>query len=136
MRNITNIMLIDDDQINNLISRETIKHFDPSINVVEYEKPDQALSFLTNQSTLRIQNLPDVIFLDINMPLINGWTFLDKYRHILQFLNADIELFLLTSSINHKDMQKAQSFPIISHYISKPLTVKVLEKIRNDQAPN
>ena len=135
MRNILKIMLIDDDPINNLISRETIRHFDPAIDVVEYDKPDEALEYLTTQSKLRTQNIPDVIFLDLNMPLINGWSFLDEYKHILQFFNTDIELFLLTSSINHKDIQKAQSFPIITHYISKPLTVRVLEKIKNDQAP-
>jgi CheY-like chemotaxis protein len=133
-RQILNIMLIDDDPVNNLISRETIRHFDPSIKVVEYDKPDEALDFLVEQSKLRTQSLPDVIFLDLNMPLINGWSFLDEYKHILQFFNADIELFLLTSSVSHKDMQKAQSFPIISHYISKPLTVNVLEKIKNDES--
>jgi CheY-like chemotaxis protein len=136
MRNIANIMLIDDDPVNNLISRETIRHFDPSIQVVEYDKPDEALSFLTEQSKLRTQNLPDLIFLDLNMPLINGWNFLDEYKHLLQYLNQDIELFLLTSSTSNKDKAKAQSFPIITHYISKPLTLDILEKIKKDEAPN
>ena len=122
-------MLIDDDPINNLISSKTIQIFDPSIHVTEYEDPIAALEFLRAQAKERAQTLPDAIFLDINMPIITGWTFLEEYKHLLQFMNKDIELFMLTSSTNHKDLQKAKSFPIITKYISKPLTVEALQKL-------
>ncbi|MDX2190744.1 MAG: response regulator [Bacteroidota bacterium] len=135
MKQFKNIMLIDDDPINNLISSKTIQIFDPEVSITEYDDPSAALEYLKAQSKERNQNLPDVIFLDINMPVINGWNFLEEYKHLLQYLNKDIELFLLTSSTNHKDMQKAKSFPIITHYISKPLTIEGIKSIVNLHYP-
>ena len=126
-------MIIDDDPVNNLISRETIRHFDADISVVEYEKPTDALDYLISQSRLRVQKLPDVIFLDLNMPFMDGWSFLEQYKSTLQYFNSDIDVYLLTSSSNQKDLKKAKSFPIISHYITKPLTTNILSKIRNDE---
>lgn len=136
MRNIRTIMLIDDDPINNLICRETIRHFDESIRVLEYENPHNALGFLSLQSKNRSQALPDIIFLDINMPIMDGWMFLEEYKKLLPHFNFDIELFLLSSSTNSGDFKRAKNFPVVSYYIHKPLTLEVLEKIKNDQVPN
>lgn len=132
MKDIKNIMIIDDDPINNIIARHTIRHFDSTIVIDDYSDPEKALNYLETQSKSRNQRLPDIIFLDLNMPFIDGWTFLESYKNLLPFFNKDVDLFLLTSSTNHKDMQRAKSFPIVSNYISKPLNLNILEKIRTD----
>lgn len=132
MKEIKNIMIIDDDPINNIIARHTIRHFDANIVIDDYSDPEKALFFLETQSKLRSQHLPDLIFLDLNMPFIDGWTFLESYKNLLPFFNKDVDLFLLTSSTNNKDMQRAKSFPIVTNYISKPLNINTLEKIRSD----
>lgn len=132
MKDIKNIMIIDDDPINNIIARHTIRHFDSNIVIDDYSDPEKALHYLEEQSKSRNQRLPDVIFLDLNMPFIDGWTFLESYKNLMPFFNKDVDLFLLTSSTNHKDMQRAKSFPIVSNYISKPLNINTLEKIRTD----
>ncbi|TAF72149.1 MAG: response regulator [Bacteroidetes bacterium] len=132
MKDIKNIMIIDDDPINNIIARHTIRHFDSTIVIDDYSDPEKALNYLETQSKSRNQRLPDIIFLDLNMPFIDGWTFLESYKNLLPFFNKHVDLFLLTSSTNHKDMQRAKSFPIVSNYISKPLNLNILEKIRTD----
>lgn len=125
-------MIIDDDPVNNILARHTIRHFDSSIVIDDYSDPERALNYLEEQSKNRVQKLPDIIFLDLNMPFVDGWTFLESYKNLLPFFNKDIEIYLLTSSHSHKDMQKAKTFPVISNYISKPLNVNVLEKIRKE----
>ncbi len=125
-------MIIDDDPINNIIARHTIRHFDSSIVIDDYSDPERALKFLDEQSKNRVQKLPDVIFLDLNMPLIDGWAFLESYKNLLPLFNKDIELYLLTSSNSHSDMKRAKTFPVVSNYITKPLNINSLEKIRKE----
>lgn len=132
MRIIQNIMIIDDDPINNIIARHTIRHFDSSIVIDDYSDPERALKFLEDQSKNRIQKLPDLIFLDLNMPLVDGWAFLESYKNLLPFFNKDIELYLLTSSNSQTDIKRAKTFPVVSNYISKPLNINSLEKIRKE----
>ncbi|TAG56816.1 MAG: response regulator [Cytophagales bacterium] len=132
MRLIQNIMIIDDDPVNNIIARHTIRHFDSNIVIDDYSDPERALKFLEDQSKNRVQKLPDIIFLDLNMPLVDGWTFLEAYKNLLPFFNKDIEMYLLTSSCSQKDMQRAKTFPVISNYIYKPLNINTLEKIRKE----
>ncbi len=135
MKPIQSIMIIDDEPVNNFICRRTIEHFDPSIEVIEFEKAKDALSYFENQSKTKEQKLPDIVFLDLNMPLMDGWQFLEQYKNLMPYFNNDIDLFLLTSSSFEGDLKRARSFPVISYYITKPLTIGVLEKIKLHQAP-
>lgn len=125
-------MLIDDEPVNNFICRRTIENFDPSIEIIEFEKARDALHYFTEEVKKRNQKLPDVIFLDLNMPLMDGWEFLEKYKNLMPYFNKDIELFLLTSSSFLGDIKRAKSFPVISYYITKPLTEEILAKINDN----
>lgn len=80
MKRISSVMIIDDEPVNNFICRRTIEHFDPSIEIMEFEKAKDALQFFEQQSKQKNQKLPDVVFLDLNMPLMDGWTFLEHYK--------------------------------------------------------
>ncbi len=135
MKPIQSIMIIDDEPVNNFICRRTIEHFDPNIEVIEFDKAKDALSYFESQSKKKDQRLPDVLFLDLNMPLMDGWQFLEQYKSLMPYFNNDIDLFLLTSSSFEGDLKRARSFPVISYYITKPLTIGVLEKIKLHQIP-
>lgn len=135
MKPINSIMIIDDEPVNNFICRRTIEHFDPRIEVIEFDKAKDALSFFESQVKSKDQKLPDVLFLDLNMPLMDGWQFLEQYKTLMPYFNNDIELFLLTSSSFEGDLKRARSFPVISYYITKPLTIGILEKIKMHQVP-
>ncbi|MFN0050401.1 MAG: response regulator [Cytophagales bacterium] len=135
MKPILTIMIIDDEPVNNFICRRTIEHFDPNIEVIEFEKAKDALTYFEGQSKKKEQKLPDILFLDLNMPMMDGWQFLEQYKNLMPYFNNDIDLFLLTSSSFEGDLKRARSFPVISYYITKPLTIGVLEKIKLHQVP-
>lgn len=115
------IFLVDDDPINNLINNRLLN----KVKVTEHIE-----EFLEGQFAIdRISELPKekklLIFLDINMPVMNGWEFLRIYQE--QFIERNDTIIILSSSIDFQDRQKAQEFSIVSDFLEKPLT---LDKIQ------
>lgn len=112
------IMLIDDDPMTNMVHKAIIKRLGLRIEVWTYLQAEEALTYLKAHAC----NWPEFIFLDINMPVMNGWQFLDAYCE----LSGKAELFMLSSSIDPKDMTRSQQYPVVRGFISKPLTVEIL----------
>jgi CheY-like chemotaxis protein len=114
------IFLVDDDPINNLINKRLLSKTRISQKIQEFLGGEDAL--------LRLKEVPDssqlLIFLDINMPVLNGWEFLNKYLD--SFPNRKDKIIILSSSIDFQDRQRAQEYEIVSGFLEKPLT---LEKI-------
>ncbi len=115
------IWFIDDDDINNLLSERLIgKHF-PDTKCRTFIDAEEALNELQKNSTLK----PDAIFLDINMPRMNGWEFLEEFEK----LKLPINVYMLTSSIDPRDQQKAHTYSFVKDFISKPLREERLRLI-------
>ncbi|MEB2779873.1 response regulator [Algoriphagus sp. C2-6-M1] len=115
------IFLVDDDPINNLINKRLLGKVGIAGNIVEFLEGEQALLQLNDSDP----NQSLLIFLDINMPVLNGWEFLDKYQELHP--NRSDKIVILSSSIDYQDRFKAQGYQIVSGFLEKPLT---LEKIR------
>lgn len=115
------IFLVDDDPINNLINKRLLGKVEIAKNIVEFLEGEKALSQLKDIDPTQ----PILIFLDINMPVLNGWEFLEKYRE-LHFNRCD-KIVILSSSIDYQDRLKAQGYNAVSGFLEKPLT---LEKIK------
>jgi CheY-like chemotaxis protein len=115
------IFLVDDDPINNLINKRLLGKVDISKNILEFQDGEEALT--------EIERLTEdegiLILLDINMPVMNGWEFLDKYLTFFPLRNDRI--VILSSSIDFLDRQKAKEFKVVSDFLEKPLT---LDKIK------
>ncbi|MGB5498671.1 MAG: response regulator [Maribacter sp.] len=75
------------------------------------------------------KKLPDVILLDLNMPVMDGWVFLDDFLKIPNHNQEHLTLYILSSSINHDDIEKAKKYPIVNKFISKPVTLSDLKII-------
>lgn len=105
------ILLIDDDPLNNLINRKLIARVLPEVAVTEDIDARKALDRINNDFT------PDLILLDLNMPGMNGWEFLEQF----QKMGKEITVCILTSSIDSADYRKAQRFKQVKKYIEKPL---------------
>jgi CheY-like chemotaxis protein len=127
---IDTVLLIDDDEINNMICTKIISKNDFATNVVACSSARQGLKYLQDALADGAKPLPTVIFLDINMPVMNGWDFLDQYKQMDSLQGKKIILIMLSSSSSSSDLTRAKSYPQVSDYITKPLTATHLQQIR------
>ncbi|MFL0683456.1 MAG: response regulator [Algoriphagus aquaeductus] len=116
------IFLVDDDPINNLINKRLLGKTGISEQIREFLGGEEALDVLKEVSSDHTL----LIFLDINMPVLNGWEFLNKYLEY--FPNRTDKIVILSSSIDFQDRQRASEYQIVSGFLEKPLT---LDKIKN-----
>ncbi|WP_421765642.1 response regulator [Ekhidna sp.] len=118
------ILLIDDDPSINYLNKLIIEKADIHANVCDRTQADEALSQLSEG----IIN-PNLILLDINMPTMNGWQFLEKY-HELPEESRKSKVIILSSSINPSDKEKASQSSVILDFYSKPLSIANVKEIR------
>lgn len=119
------ILLIDDDPVNNLVNTRIIQRhfgFDPAV----FDDAGKALQYL--RSCLPTE-FPELIFLDINMPEMNGWDFLDALQTLPMELQRECRVVMLSSSIDIHDFRKASSYSFVKDFISKPLTPESLDVV-------
>jgi CheY-like chemotaxis protein len=119
------IMLIDDNFDDNFFHEREIKKSNPEHSVVINNSGAKALEYLKTGS----HPLTDVIFLDINMPGMNGWEFLKEYEALSSELKKHTIVIMLTTSDNDDDRLKTKTFPSVSAYITKPLTRNKVNEI-------
>lgn len=115
-----NICLIDDDSMQHWLNEKIIHSIDKAIEICSFSNAEIALNDL-----MAGEIKPDVIFLDINMPLIDGWEFLEE----ISAKEIQIPIYMLTSSIDSKDKEKAKKFSVVKGVLHKPLKQEILENI-------
>ena len=125
------ILLIDDDEIFNFVVESTLRMYDFADQIVACTSVEEGLSYLRKAVEKEHIDFPDIIFLDINMPVQNGWDFLDTYRQFPQELKKTSQLFLLSSSVDESDAIKSQQYEDVCDFICKPLTKDKLDFIKN-----
>jgi len=114
-------IVIDDDKINNLVCESVIKKVHENNQVISFLRAEDALNYVSNGGNTH----PDIIFLDINMPEMDGWEFLDKY---LPLRKKETYIFMLSSSINQADFDKAKKYTEVLDYVVKPFSKEKLLK--------
>ena len=118
---INKIFLLDDDPIVNIINEQLFRKFNASKQYIVCRTSQEAVDYINSANPL-----PEVVIIDLNIPLINGFEFLDKFYD--KFL-SDLSVYILTSSINPIDYNKAMGYPFVKGYLKKPLTRDVVQKI-------
>jgi response regulator RpfG family c-di-GMP phosphodiesterase len=123
------VLLIDDDEINNFISIKLIKKALLNTEIMACLNGKFAIEQLSAIQRQDPSKLPDYILLDINMPIMNGWEFLEEYNR----LNIDPEgksrIYIISSSVFSNDINKARSYPLVKDFISKPLNVEKIKEL-------
>ncbi len=119
------VLLIDDDEINNELNQIILQKFGYAEEAVVCENGQVALDYLTS---IAPEALPEVIFLDLRMPVMDGFQFLEAAQKVSDDLTKKISIYILTSSKNQQDMDKAKSFEVAG-YITKPLTTRQLDML-------
>lgn len=121
------ILLIDDNQPTNFFHQLVVKKADCTENCLAFQSAIEALEFLKTEKDGKYPQ-PDLIFLDINMPGMNGWEFLEHYNQLETSQQGKVVLVMLTTSVNPDDKKRAESLENISGFMNKHLTVEKLEE--------
>lgn len=127
------ILLVDDDEINNFISIKLIKKALLNTDITACLNGRFAIDQLLEIKQKDPGKLPDFILLDINMPIMNGWEFLDEYKRLNIDPQSKTKIYIISSSVFSNDINKARSYPLVKSFISKPLSV---DKIKDMFAAN
>ncbi len=124
------VLLIDDNEIDNLINERIISSSNFSESCVVKTSTDAAIEYLNSLSG-QIDLLPQIIFLDLNMPVKDGFVFLDLFTTIDEKTKNHCKIVVLSSSISPDDINKASANPHVIRYLNKPLSEKYLEAIES-----
>ncbi len=129
------IICVDDDPLCLFLAEVTIKESNMANEILLAESAPAAISLLKDlyskdDQKLESQELSTLIFLDINMPVMNGWDFLEIFENEFQHLFGQVRIFILSSSIDTADIIRSKQYKSVDDYIAKPLTVEVLNKLK------
>ena len=119
------VMLIDDNEIDNLINQKMIEATSIAEHIYTHTGARSAIEFLRNLEKLDKETknvMPEVIFLDIDMPLMDGFQFLDEFEKLSEETKKKCKVVMLTSSINPQDVNKSKKYSYVKKYINKPLS--------------
>ena len=116
-----NVCLIDDDKVYQFTSKMILEATQLTSRITTFFNGQEAIEFFLDPANQQIDILPDVIFLDINMPIMNGWNFLEEFDKIFYTLPKKILIYVVSSSVDDSDMEKSKSFVSVADYVIKPI---------------
>lgn len=122
-------MLIDDDKATNVFSKYIIRKHQCCESLTIYNAAQDALDDLKKRVNKK-EDFPELIFLDLNMPRINGWDFLDDYTKNIEPINtSNTNLYILSTSMNPDDRKKGESINCIRKFLKKPISIDMLTNV-------
>lgn len=125
------IWIVDDDAIYQIIANKIIQRSEMFSAISSFKNGKEAIDYLYN-ALENNANLPDIILLDINMPIMDGWEFMEEMGLIKPKLPKEIVVYIVSSSIAVEDKNKSKSYENILGYLSKPITVNDLVLIASN----
>lgn len=124
------IMLIDDSDIDNMVNKHILSKNKVSENIIVFTSANEALTYFSEtDSTNENHLIPEIILLDINMPIMNGFGFLVEFEKINSGNLKDTKVIMLTSSVDPNDIRRSKDYSCVNSFISKPLSVEHLAEI-------
>lgn len=124
---ISNLWIIDDDPMSSFYIKRLAELGDLASIITIYDKARGAIDYLLHHKE-SLEHLPDVILLDIYMPELDGWGFLNEFGKIKDQLAKNIRIYIISSSGHLKDINRAKSIPEVTAYIQKPVTKESLKE--------
>jgi CheY-like chemotaxis protein len=133
------VLLIDDDLGTNFINQMLIKKAEITDNIQTVLNGKEAIDFITNKGKYEKEGnifpQPMLTLLDINMPVMDGWEFLEAYHKLEANQKGKIVIVMLTTSLNPDDKKRAENISDVSGFKNKPLTLETLDDIMKQHFP-
>ena len=125
---VANLWIIDNDPMVSFYIKRLTELGALADIITIYDSPRGAVDYLLLHKS-SLEHLPDIILLDIYMPEMDGWEFLQEFQKIKDKLMKNVEIHIITSSNHPKDISRAQSFPEVKSYLQKPVTLEALQEL-------
>ena len=127
MKNINSMYVIDDDRIYHFLLKNLFKQNGITINATFFNNGQEAIEAMKRNKDA---DMPDLILLDVNMPIMNGWQFLEEYSKLRSMLPKTSTIYMISSSNDEVDINKAKGYgEIVKDYFLKPICKEDLDKI-------
>lgn len=123
-----NILLVDDDELYLYLMEKTIYQLSDKLVVTSFTDGEQAVEYIAKCTVEKIM-LPEVIFLDINMPFLDGWGFLKEFKKLKPKLINNVNIYMVSSSMRKSDIKRASHFEELTGYVVKPVNKEQLAEI-------
>ncbi len=128
MKKINTFCIIDDDDIYQFTTSVLLKKTDLVNKIILFSNGLKAINFLKEELGNK-ENIPDILFLDVNMPVMDGWEFLEEYLLIKPMMPKTVIIYMVSSSVDEKDVLKAKSISTLSGYLVKPISSKNIMEV-------
>jgi CheY-like chemotaxis protein len=122
------LILIDDEPIFHKIVQMTLKNTELS-NQATYSFDGEVVLDYLEEKQSESHSLPDYIFIDLYMPLFSGWDFLNGFQNIYKQLKKTIHIYVVTSSVDQRDVDRSKLYPFVTTFISKPVMKDIFDNI-------
>jgi len=124
-----NFIIVDDDPVNNLLCEFGIRKFVKDAAIKIFTDPEDALKNIQEDYADPERNIYTILFLDINMPSMTGWEFLDVFENYNTYIRKQFKIFLVSSSVDDRDKERAGMNSLVSAFLSKPLKANDIKEI-------
>ncbi len=128
MKKYKTVLMIDDNDIDGFVTKKIIEKSGFAKNVIIKKSAVEALEYLSSKDPLR-KRLPDIIFLDLRMPEMDGFEFLEEYEKLNKYFVDNCKIVVFSSSIDTDDYNKAKRNKYVWKFVSKPISMKLLMEI-------
>jgi CheY-like chemotaxis protein len=126
------VLLIDDDDVFRYIVKRVIELKTPHVELIPTNSCRAALQVLDELQNGAESITPDIILLDLDMPVMNGFEFLDTYESKLKQMNPNIKIYIVSTTLSNDEKQKAISYKSVAAFLPKPIAPETMETVFND----